>query len=135
MRYLGIDYGTKRVGIAITDAGGHMAFPRVVLPNDEALVETIADIARREDVIEIVLGESRDFAGKENPVMKRIHAFKEDLARATRVPVRFFPEVLSSREATRLQGDNEMNDASAAAIVLQSYLDCMHPRADDDATA
>ena len=79
---------------------------------------------------EVVLGESRDFSGKENPLMKRIHGFKEQLSITAGVPVFLFPEVLSSREAMRLQGDNDMNDASAAAIVLQSYLERMHPRED-----
>lgn len=124
MKYLGIDYGTKRVGIAVAERGG-MAFPRVVLQNDGSLVDEIAKLVEREGISKIVLGESRDFSGKENPVMKHIHEFKEKITEALHIPVILFPEVLSSREAARIQGDNDMNDASAAAIVLQSYLDRM----------
>jgi putative Holliday junction resolvase len=128
MRYLGIDYGTKRVGVAIADAQTGIAFPRAVFPNTERLVSDLVELVRSEVIEEVVLGESRDFSGKENSLMRQIHAFKKQLAEETGVPVVLFPEVLSSREAMRLQGDNEMNDASAAAIVLQSYLERIHAR-------
>lgn len=130
MRYLGIDYGTKRVGVAVADAETGVAFPRAVLPNDERLIPELVELIQRETVKEVVLGESRDFDGRENPLMKRIHEFRQRLAEASGVSVTLFPEVLSSREAMRLQGDNDMNDASAAAIVLQSYLERVYPRGD-----
>ena len=50
MRYLGIDYGSKRVGIAISDASGKIAFPREVLPNDKNLLTRIADLCAKEKV-------------------------------------------------------------------------------------
>ncbi len=126
MKYLGIDYGTKRVGIATSDAEGRMAFPLQVVPHTKKLTETIASICRDEGVGSIVLGESHDFDGKPNPIMKAIGSFAETLKEATGLPVEFMPEVLSSREAARVTGTGKSNDASAAAIVLQSYLDRMN---------
>jgi putative Holliday junction resolvase len=127
MKYLGIDYGTKRVGIATSDDEGRMAFPFRVIPNIRTLVEDVAAICTAERIDAIVMGESHNFQNQPNPLMKEILPFAEALNERTSLPVVFMPEVLSSREAMHLQGDNAQNDSSAAAIVLQSYLDKINP--------
>lgn len=127
MKYLGIDYGTKRVGIATSDDGGQMAFPLRVLLNSRSLIAHIAKICRDEHIDTIVMGESLNFQNKHNVIMGEITPFAEELKRETGLPLVFMNEVLSSREAMHLQGDNSENDASAAAIVLQSYLDKINP--------
>lgn len=127
MKYLAIDYGTKRVGIATSDDGGTMAFPLRVLLNSRSLAANIAKICRDEKIGTIVVGDSLNFHNKPNAIMKEIRPFAEALGRATGLPVVFMNEVLSSREAMHIQGDNAENDASAAAIVLQSYLDKVNP--------
>jgi RNase H-fold protein (predicted Holliday junction resolvase) len=68
------------------------------------------------------MGESKDYAGEENPIGVSARAFTEELIRAG-VAVVFEPEVLSSKEAERIQGKNDLTDASAAAIILQSYIE------------
>ena len=123
MKYIGIDYGTKRVGLATSDDEGRMAFPLRVIPNSKKLVEEIAAICRSERIDGIVLGESHDFKGKPNPIMREVVPLKEALEREIGLPVTFMTEVFSSQEAARVTGTNKTNDASAAAIVLQSYLD------------
>ncbi len=128
MKYLGIDYGTKRVGLATSDGGGVMAFPLCVIPNTKTLLQDIAAICRHEGIEKIILGESHNFQNLPNPLMKEILPFKELLEKETALVVEFMPEVLSSREAMHLQGDNDQNDASAAAIVLQSYLQKVNPQ-------
>lgn len=127
MKYLGIDYGTKRVGLATSDDGGTMAFPLRVLLNSRSLVAHIAKICRDEHIDTIVMGDSLNFQNKPNKIMDEIRPFAEELKRATLLPLVFMNEVLSSQEAMHLQGDNVKNDASAAAIVLQSYLDKINP--------
>lgn len=123
MRYLGIDYGAKRIGIAISDPNGAMAFPRVVLDATDDPVAVVVDLCKKESVEKIVVGESVNLDGAHNPIMKKITAFAEELARQTGLPLAFISEVYSSEEAKRTQGDHAMGDASAAAIILQSYLD------------
>jgi|SRR3989344_1403324 len=123
MRYLGIDFGTKRVGIATSDDSGTMAFPLEVLDNTEDLLEKIAKIAENKKIEEIVVGESKDFSGKDNEVMGEIKFFVERLKEKLHLPIRFHPEFLTSAEAERLQGKNDMLDASAAALILKSYLE------------
>ena len=126
MRYLGIDYGTKRIGLATAEDGG-MAFPLRVIPNRPTLVLDVADICIKEGIGTIVMGNSLNFQNQPNALMKKINPFVEELKKATGLPVEFMNEALSSREAMHLQGDNAENDASAAAIVLQSYLDKVNP--------
>ncbi len=123
MKLLGIDYGAKRVGIAISDDGGSVAFAKSVLPAGRELVSEIQKICAEEKVQGIVIGESKDYSGAENPIMKEIHELKKEFEEKLKLPVYFEPELMTSVEAQRIQGQNEMNDASAAAIILQSYIE------------
>jgi putative Holliday junction resolvase len=123
MKYLGIDYGSKRVGVSVSDETGSFAFPVVVIENSENLVEEIFDICRQKKIDQIVVGESKNFEMKENEIMREISPFVEKLKEKTKLPVVMHPEFLSSMEAKQLQGESNMLDASAAAIILKSYLD------------
>ena len=131
MKYLGIDYGTKRVGIAFSDIESRMAFPYGVFPNTADLIERIVDLVKKEGVGKIIVGESLNFQNEPNPIMKKILPFAAELKSMSGLPLEFMTEVLTSQEAKHIQGDNELNDASAAAIILQSYLDRTNsPRAE-----
>jgi putative Holliday junction resolvase len=122
MRLLGIDYGTKRVGIALTDEGGQMAFPHMVLPNDSSLLTDVERIIKEQHVGRIVIGHSLSKKGEPNPVHEAVEEFIQDLTLATGLPVELEPEQYTTQEAVRLQGRNALVDASAAAIILNSYL-------------
>lgn len=123
MRLIGIDYGKKRVGVAISDDKGMMAFPKAVLPNDNFLVSELAAMVKSQGVDKIVLGESKDFKMVDNPIMSQIKMFKDELERATGVVVLYEPELLSSHQAAHFMGKTDKIDASAASIILQSYID------------
>ena len=140
MRYLGIDYGKKRVGIALSDESGKVAFPHSVLQNSEKLPEAVVRLCEENKVSEVVIGESKDLGGKANPLMKDIEEFVGRLTLISPIPVHYEPEFWSSVQAGRRQyrrpegsrgsGQRQeqrrveaMLDASAAAIILQSYLD------------
>jgi putative Holliday junction resolvase len=123
MRYLGVDYGKKRVGIALSDERGEFALPKAVLPNDRELIKKIKEICDENGVKQVVIGESKNYKGEENAIMENIRSFADDLKGVTRLPVVFEPEFLTSAAAERIQGKNEMHDASAAALILKSYLE------------
>jgi putative Holliday junction resolvase len=123
MRYLGIDFGTKRVGVAISDETNTMAFPYVVLQNNNELMREIEKIVSKERITELVIGESRDYQGNPNKIMSDINEFVEVLKKNTILNINLEPEFLTSLQAEHLQGKNEMHDASAAAIILQSFID------------
>lgn len=126
MKLLGIDYGEKRVGIALSDESGTMAFPKEVIENNKDLLEKIVSLIKSENVKTVIIGESRDFLGKENPIMKKIRAFKKNLEKSVSIPVYFEPEFLTSAEAKQGQEDVKIIDASAATIILQSFIDKQH---------
>ena len=122
MRYLGIDFGEKRVGIALSDEDGKIAFPKVVLINDGELLKNITDLCLTNSVETVVMGESRDYHGKINEIMWKIDGFRKQLE-TLGIKVVFEPEFMTSIQASQITGENDMIDASAAAIILQSYLD------------
>lgn len=139
MRYLGLDFGTKRVGVALSDEGNSFALPHSVLSNDKNLLTEIQKICQQNNVGTVVMGESKDFSGKDNPIMERINDFVAQLSLTMpEVRIELEPEFLSSAQAERLgnrrpdrdvertrqkREKNEMLDASAAAIILKSFLD------------
>lgn len=121
-KYLGIDFGEKRVGIAISDEEGKIAFPTVVLANDQNLMKNIVDLCMKNAVEVVVMGESRDYQGQINTIMWKIEGFKKQLE-TIGFKVVFEPEFMTSVQAGQITGENKMLDASAAAIILQAYLD------------
>src|SRR3989344_5731655 len=125
MRYLGIDYGTKRIGLAVSDLNGRLAFPKEVVKNNGELMRKIGEIISKEKIAEIVVGESLDFAGLPNILQKEIEFFISNLERKFKVKVHSEKEFLTSVEARRYAHPQKFNnvDASAAALTLQRYLD------------
>lgn len=132
MKYLGIDYGTKRIGLATSDTGGSLAFPLTTVKAGQRALQEIVEIIKKEEVQKIVLGESRNFKGEANRVMEDIEQFKKDLEELALLPVAYEAEFLTSAAASRqFEGDfgrkdkptQDKLDASAAAMILQSYLD------------
>ena len=135
MRYLGIDYGAKRVGLALSDDGGTMAFPYKIIGNNLELIDTIHNICGKEEVIAIVLGESLDLSGKPNKIMGSIEEFKRNLEAELELPISLEKEFMTSIFARGNDGKKENNarkkkkieskkiDDSAAALILQRFLD------------
>jgi putative Holliday junction resolvase len=135
MRYLGIDYGSKRVGLALSDEEGLMAFPYKIIKNDLELVDNIHNICGIEEISAIVLGESHDLSGKPNKIMGSIEEFKRNLEEELDLPIYFEKEFMTSifargndgkrtNDAMKIKkGKDKKIDDSAAALILQRYLD------------
>jgi len=119
---MSIDYGEKRVGVASTDDSGAFALPRVVLPNTPDLLDKVMELKSLYQAEKIVLGESKNLDGKPNTIFKKIIEFKEALE-ALGVEVVLHSEVFTTMEARQIQGQTDMTDASAAALILKSYID------------
>ncbi|MEK7461620.1 MAG: Holliday junction resolvase RuvX [Patescibacteria group bacterium] len=122
MKLMAIDYGEKRVGIASTDEKGEFALPRAVWSNDKTLIDKVLKFKEEEKIEKIIIGESRNLGGDLNPIQKAIDKFKRKLE-TSGAEIVSHPEVFTTLEARRLQGQTEMTDASAAALILKSYLD------------
>jgi len=122
MRILGIDYGTKRIGIAISDPDRQFALPVKVVTNSGTALSEIMEIMKQNETTEAVMGESKNYKGEANAVLPEILDFKKKLEGNGYV-VHLEPEFMTSVGAERFQGKNDLHDASAAALILQSYLD------------
>ena len=125
MRVLGIDYGTKRIGLALSDKSAKFAFPHSVIKFTTSQVVNlkIKEICGENDVSKIILGRPIGYKGDANKILKEIEKFKLGLEKETKLSVIYENEVLTTQQAKRFQGGIEKIDASAAALILQSYLD------------
>lgn len=138
MRFLGVDYGRKRIGLSLSDASGLLARPwKTIAARGDAAAEDLAavieDLRREDDGIEaIILGLPRRLSGEPNdqtPLVEALHARLTALVRD--LPVVLQDERLSSHEADALLARREKDwkkrkrllDATAAAVILQDYLD------------
>jgi len=123
MKYLGIDYGTKRVGLAISDENNKIAFPSAVIQNDSKILQNLKKILNENKIKKVIIGESQNYKMEDNEIMREILDLKEIIEKTMEKDVILHPEFMSSAQAEKIQGKNKMIDASAAAIILQSYLD------------
>jgi putative Holliday junction resolvase len=131
MRYLGIDYGSKKIGLALSDENGTMGFPHSIILNTPGCLEAVALLIAKENVGTVVLGESKMLSGKENPIMEAARAFGEELTTRTGIPVRYESEVFTTIESrrppaklikSRSMPQKTPVDDRAAALILTSYL-------------
>lgn len=122
MKLIGIDYGSKRMGLAISDETLTLArelgviSPEALLPKLEALIE-------QEEVTGLVLGYPLALSGQETAKTKEVLEFKLRLEAALGLPVYLTDERLSSFMAEQLPGGMKDTDSLAAQIILQNYLD------------
>jgi putative holliday junction resolvase len=132
MKYIGIDYGTKRIGLAVSDDNGRIAFPLTVVEAGPKALGDISELIKKNGVQKIIIGESKDLQGEANLLQEDIEQFKKDIAELSGLPVEYEREFFTSALAARQfapdgsRGKNPEHkdlDASAAALLLQSYLD------------
>ena len=127
MKTLGVDYGTKKVGVALSDDTGTLAFPRAILRNSHTLIGEIKSTIESNGVEKIVVGQSLDTEGQENLLMEDVKRFVDLLGKETGLPVHLEPEFFTSQEAHKGVKKGEVSahmvDAAAAALILQRYLD------------
>jgi len=137
MRLLGIDYGEKRVGIAVSDEEQKYAFAKMVIPNTKKLFDEVYKCCLEYEVAGIVVGDSKDYEMKPNKIMEKVVPFVEELRLKTKLPVEMELEFMTSVAVEHFQhrrqgrdsgpypreGSKELLDASSAALILQSYLD------------
>jgi putative Holliday junction resolvase len=132
-RLLGVDYGAKRIGLAITDPDRLLATPWGVVErkDDRSAAREIARICDREEVVGLVVGEPRRLDGGRGDAASKARRFAERLARTAELPVTLVDEALTSVEAERrLERSGGLPDpasgqvdAVAAQILLEEVLE------------
>lgn len=141
MRVLGIDYGEKRVGLAISDLTGFIANPYKVL-QIRGMRHALEQIVKEIDELEaelVVIGLPLNMDGSQGASAELALKLKDKLAARTKIPVETFDERLSTVAAERVLIDADVSrkkrrkvvDKMAAAIILQTYLDFCRMRKDD----
>lgn len=146
MKYLGIDYGTKKIGLAKSDEAGQFAFPHsIITPKaDMSHVKDIVNICVKEGVNDVVIGRSIDLKGRDNPIEEKIEAFIEAFIEQSGCTIHRYDERMTTSGAqamlrsTFTQSANSKNnaanakavrehtkddDAKVAAYMLQGFLD------------
>jgi putative Holliday junction resolvase len=133
MRILAIDHGTKRFGLALSDETGTIAQPLQFLPAEPAakLLDRLKETVDERKVEQIVVGIPRNMNGTYGPAAEKARAFVAALRQILTVPVQTWDERLTTVQAHRALIETGMRrekrkervDQTAAAILLQSYLD------------
>ncbi|EKD64378.1 MAG: hypothetical protein ACD_51C00016G0004 [uncultured bacterium] len=130
-KILGLDYGKRRTGVAISDGTHSIAFTRntISFNKEEAVLKEIEKICKIENVSKIVIGLPCNMSGEYTPQTEETLAFAERLKKHTgEREIEMFDERLSSLQAEKALVDKKMKkyseiDSIAAQIILQAYLD------------
>ena len=135
-RSLGLDVGDRRIGVALSDPEGILASPFTIInrSDETADVEAITSIISQHQIKQIIVGLPRSMDGSIGKQAEKVKAFTQRLCSHTEVPVLFRDERLSTVSARRLMQavsvkkskKKARDDAIAAALILQGYLDEKH---------
>ena len=132
MRFLGIDFGSSRIGIAISDDLGMLAHPLETIPNDSGFLSRLRQIVLEKGVSRIVVGIPRNMDGSYGPAAEKAKLFLSELkSEFAGVQLIAWDERLTTVEAQRLlhaagrdvKKSRPVIDQVAAQVLLQSYLD------------
>ena len=133
-RYLGLDVGNRRIGVAVSDELGLTAQPVLTLERKRSSREdlrSLARLARRFGVVGIVVGNPVHLSGDPSPQAAKIQDFAAQLSDLSGFPIHFWDERLTTREAHQIlyeagharQQHRKVVDQVAATLILQSFLD------------
>ena len=128
MKYLGIDFGSKKVGFAESDEEGILAFPLMISANDKNLLRDTLEMIRALRIATVVIGESVDGKGNPNPIAKDAREFAVSIEDSCDIKVAFEKEWFTTMEARKQPEAKSNVDDAAAALILQRYLDKVNPK-------
>lgn len=122
MKILGIDYGSKRVGLAISDETLTLARELEIISPKEFFTK-LPSLVKEEEISTIVLGLPLAMSGEDSMQTQNIREVKESIEKIVSVPVEFVDERLTSKWASEAPGGDKNIDSLAAQLILQNYLD------------
>ena len=132
-RLVGIDWGARRTGVAVSDDGRGFVFARapIVSNGGAELVHAVVELVRTEKIVGIVIGLPLRMNGTESETTARVRAFADALAHEIDTPIIFIDETLSSSEAqgqmgrVRVRDIKEKLDSNAARVILENAIALM----------
>ena len=139
-RWLGLDIGEKRIGVAISDESKTLARPLLTIKRASKKEDfaRLSTICAEHQIERIIAGLPKTLRNEEGPQARRIRRYADELHAALQLPIEFWDERFSSVDATerlavsaRKPRDKGAIDSAAAAIILQEYLDAQLSMAND----
>ena len=130
-KYLAIDFGDRRVGLAISDFDKSVAFPRDFLDNNRALARRIKQFCQDEQIIKVIVGLPIEMDGTMGQQVVKTYKFGDKLKKAINpIPVEYFDERLTTKQATRRLQEQGIKakeqkgqlDMISAQVILEAYL-------------
>ena len=130
-KIMALDYGSKRIGIAISDALGMCAHPRDFIVNNSKAFENILTLAQQENIKLLLFGLPKRLSGESSLMQAEIERFMHNLQKKTDLEMKTWDERLTSAQAEKFMISADVKrkkrktsiDSMAATILLQSYLD------------
>lgn len=122
MKILGIDYGSKRVGLAISDET-HTLARELDIWSPADFWKKIDELVTAEEIERIIIGLPLNMSGQPSESTRRVQEFCDKLEEKLSIPIEYMDERLSSVMAEKLPGGKKNVDSLAAQIILQNYLD------------
>ena len=125
MKSIGIDYGERRIGIAVSDPDGKIAFPRgiIIHKSINATIRKIINTIKAEHIENIIVGLPVGLDGRQTKQTAIVKSFVAQLAKQTDMPIVLENEMFTTRIPAETGIAKDHIDASSAALLLQSYLD------------
>lgn len=123
MNILGVDYGTKRIGLAWVQQGLDVVLPFGVIEGEDrvANIEEVISVIEQEDIQKVVLGLPFGPDGEETENTKRVRAFGDEITSRSGLHIEFIGEEFTTKEAEAMGGDASLDEKSAM-LILKSYL-------------
>lgn len=122
MRILGVDLGSKRTGLSVSDELGILARELEVVPFEKTLTR-IKELVEELEVGKVVVGRPLGMSGQDTRKTQETKSFVEKLEKELPVPVETFDERMTTQMALKIQGGDRSTDSLAAQMILQMYLD------------
>lgn len=134
-RFLGIDFGLKRIGIAVSDPLHTFAYSLTTLQNDSTLLKKLSDIIHSKNIKKIVLGVPSDEKTSATSIVNKVKKFQEQLIKEFNLDVIEWDEtytsvmakdrIIESVNKKKKRKNKELIDMNSASIILQEYLDSL----------
>ncbi len=131
-RILAIDFGSKRIGIAITDPMNIFAYPLTTLSNDSNIFKNIKGLIEQYNVVKVLIGLPLKESGEDSVTSKSVYKFKDQFAKQIQIEIEYVDErfsssiakerVLESVSSKKKRRDKGLIDKNAAAVILEDYL-------------
>ncbi len=121
MKILAVDYGEKRIGLAVGDSDSKIAFSRGIINNSAQIYKELESFCKKESIAKIVIGLPLSLSGQDSAQTKQTREFASQFGQKINIPVELIDERLTSVQAGKMFKDRERIDDAVAALLLEQY--------------